>query len=203
MNKKWYKRLGVLLSVSVLGVILVVAVCNILVECNANGRTFTRVEDLPMSKYGVLLGTTPMSRYGCENEFFTHRINATAELYKAGKIQSLIISGDSCSLNGCNEPQEMRDTLVAKGVPFDIIMLDGAGFCTINSVENVRRTFGVDTCVVISQAFHNERFIYLGDAYGLHAVGYNAQDPPLVGSMLVHIREWLARVKVFVDLIKE
>lgn len=200
--KKIISRLfaaGLCLALSILVVTLV---CNILVECNADGRTFTQVEDLPARQYGVLLGTTPMSRYGCANEFFTHRINATVALYKAGKINRLIISGDSCSLDRCNEPLTMRDTLVARGLPSHIILLDGTGFSTIHSACNVAHTYHVSECIVISQAFHNERFIYLADAHGVDAVGYNAPDPPLVGSMMVHMREWLARVKVFVDLMK-
>lgn len=200
--RKFFTRLffvGVWLFAPIL---LIILVCNILVECNANGRTFTQVDDLPARHYGVLLGTTPMSRYGCTNEFFTHRINATVELFNAGKINMLIISGDSCSLDGCNESLVMRDSLVLRGIPSSAILLDGTGFSTVNSAFNVARDYGVNDCIVISQAFHNERFIYLADAFDVHAIGYNAPDPPLVGSMMVYMREWLARVKVFVDLMK-
>lgn len=183
-------------------VVLLVVICNIIIVRFAENCVFDNVDDVPVCEYAVLLGTTPMSRYGKKNTFFTNRINATMELYRAGKFKKLIISGDKCSLDGCNEPREMCDTLVARGLPKNIIMLDGTGFSTVNSVENAKKEFGLDSCISISQKFHNERFVYLANGYDLKAVGYNAESPQLIGSMLVYVREWFARVKVFVDLSK-
>lgn len=67
---------------------------------------------------GLLLGTTPQARIGrITNQFFIYRIDAAEQLYKAGKIDQILISGDENSLDGVNETECMRDSLVARGVP--------------------------------------------------------------------------------------
>lgn len=189
---KVYKRFCLTSGLIAIIAVLIVVICNIIIVRFAEGRVFDNVDEVPACEYAVLLGTTTMTRYGKKNTFFTNRINATIELYRAGRFKKLIISGDRCSLNGCNEAKEMRDTLVARGLPTNIIIIDGTGFSTINSVENTKNEFGVDSCISISQKFHNERFIYLAHRKELDAVGYNAKDPELIGTMLVHVREYLA-----------
>ena len=162
------------------------------------------VAQIPHRNVGVLLGTTPQSRYGhTENLFFRNRINAASALYQAGKIDTLIVSGSSHSLDGIDETTAMRDTLVKRGIPAERILLDGNGFRTINSMENVITTFGQRRFVVISQQFHNERAIYQAEHLKLGEVGvigFNAADVHNTTAFITYVREYLARVKVFFDL---
>ena len=84
----------------------------------ARHRSFSEVDSVPFTGVGLLLGTTPQTRIGKErNLFFTYRLDATEALYRAGKINLIFISGDKNSLDGVNEPQCMRDSLVARGIP--------------------------------------------------------------------------------------
>ena len=61
--------------------------------------------------------------------------------------------------------------------------------------------FGLDKVTVISQKFHNERAIYIAKQKGLKAIGFNAQDISTSQGLKVQIREYLARVKVFIDMV--
>jgi len=61
--------------------------------------------------------------------------------------------------------------------------------------------FGLDNVTVISQKFHNERAIYIAKQKGLNAIGFNAKDVSTSQGLKVQIREYLARVKVFIDMI--
>ena len=82
----------------VIVILLVLFFCNFLVRSNAEGRLFTEVDSVPQSEVGLLLGTTPLTRIGRRsNQFFKFRIDATEVLYKAGKVKTILISGDEKS----------------------------------------------------------------------------------------------------------
>ena len=160
---------------------------------------------MPQYKYGLLLGTTPKTRIGRRtNQFFKHRIDAAVSLYDAGKICKILISGDENSLDGMNEVECMRDSLVARGLPIEDIILDGKGFRTLDAVVRATKVYGLNSYVVISQKFHNERAIFLAEHKGLNVLnlsGFNAADAKSKMAMMTYIREYFARVKVFVDIV--
>jgi SanA protein len=146
------------------------------------------------------LGT---SKWGPEhrvNLFYKYRIQAALELYRAGKVEFILVSGDN-STEHYNEPESMRDDLIAAGVPASRIFLDYAGFRTLDSIVRCKAIFGEDNIVVISQRFHNARALFLADHKGMHAIGYNAGDVGGEGGFMVLLREKLARTKMALDLI--
>ena len=180
-------------------------ICNQLIISNADGRLFDEVETVPEGySVGLLLGTTPQTRIGHRrNMFFESRIHATASLYHAGKIQKILISGDDNSLDGINEVECMRDSLLERGISPRDIILDGKGYRTILSVRNAYHDYGCRKLIVISQKFHNERALYLADNLGLgfeQVIGFNAKSPHSLMSQKTYVREWFARVKMFIDL---
>ena len=161
---------------------------------------YDNVEDISYNKVGLLLGTSKNLRNGQANPFFEKRIEATAKLYKSGKIKYIVASGDN-SKEHYNEPQQMKDDLVALGIPDSVIYLDYAGFRTLDSVVRMEKIFGQKQFTVISQKFHNERAIYIAQYCGLVATGYNAEDVGGKNGQKVAFREKFARVKVFVDFL--
>lgn len=181
-----------------------ILICYHVVSNYAKGKAFAELSSIQPHKVGLLLGTTPQSRYNRKtNYFFIYRIDAAEELFKAGKIEQILISGDENSLDGINEPECMRDSLVARGIPADAIVLDGKGYRTICSVINASQVYGYDSYVVISQWFHNERALYQAEHLGnnVHNLqAYNAKDPKSKRALITYIREYLARVKMFLDL---
>lgn len=187
-------------SIAILAIlVIIVALCNISVDRNAEGRTFSDINDVPTMQTALLLGTNPKTRDGKRpSSFYLARINATAELYKHGKFRQLIISGDR--REGYDEPQTMRHDLIERGVPDSIIMMDGQGYRTLLSLRNSKQYFGIHDMIIISQKWHNERSIFLADKMNIKAVGYNADDVRHPRAIWTHIRELLARVKLFIDL---
>jgi SanA protein len=185
--------------------IVAMMVCNQIVVNNAKGKVFSDIDSIEYNKVGLLLGTTPQARIGrITNAFFTYRIDAAEQLYKRGKIGKILISGDENSLDGVNETECMKDSLVARGIPASDIILDGKGYRTLNSIINANKTFGLKSFTIISQQFHNERAIYQSEHLGLDFEGiqaYNAEMPKTRRAFLTTIREYLARVKMFIDLI--
>ena len=180
-------------------------VCNHIVVNFAKGKVFSEIDSIKYNKVGLLLGTTPQARITkITNYFFIYRIDAAEQLYKAGKIEKILISGDEDSLDGINEPECMRDSLVARGVPASAIILDGKGYRTINSIINANKVFGLKSFTIISQEFHNERAIYQAEHLGLdveNIQAYNAEMPKARRAFITSIREYFARVKMFIDLL--
>lgn len=180
-------------------------ICNQIVVNNAEGKVFSGIDSIKYNKVGLLLGTTPQARFDrITNYFFIYRIDAAEQLYKAGKIDQILISGDENSLDGVNETECMRDSLMARGVPANAIILDGKGYRTIYSVININKVYGLKSFTIISQKFHNERAIYQAEHLGLdveNIQAYNAKDPKSRRAYFTTIREYFARVKMFMDLI--
>lgn len=196
--------ISTLLALIILPAILLFA-CNAVVCHETKKKVYDRIEDVAQAEYALLLGTTPQARIGGNNYFFTYRIDAAEVLYKAGKITKILISGDENSLNGINEPLYMKDTLVARGIPGEAIVLDGKGYSTIESVMRAKQVYGCSTITIISQQFHNERAVYLAEQLRLDystLQAYNAQSPRSEWAQITYCREYLARVKMFIDIIK-
>jgi len=193
------KYIYILLFLLILPLILL-GICNLIIEETARGKTYNSIDDIPVNKVGLLLGTSRGLVEGGLNPYYTNRIDATVALYNAGKIQYVLVSGDNGSPY-YNEPVTIKKDLVKAGIPEACIYLDFAGFRTLDSVVRARAIFGLDSVTVISQEFHNERAIYLAEKKGLTAIGFNAKDLAGEPGEKVRFREYFARVKVFIDLL--
>jgi SanA protein len=163
------------------------------------GRTYTGVGALPAREVGLVLGTSEWLSGGGRNPYFKNRIEAAAELYKNGKVRRLIVSGDNRADN-YNEPADMRKALIAQGVPDRAITSDFAGLRTLDSIVRAKEVFGLTKLTVISQRQHNERALLIARHYGIDAIAFCAKNVPLRDAFRTHVREWLARVKVVLDL---
>ncbi len=190
-------KFGLLLG-SVL--ILVIFLSNYIIEKNAKNKLFVTVESVPQNNVGLVLGTVKRLQNGQINLYYKYRIEATISLYTSGKISYIIVSGDN-STSAYDEPTDFKSDLIAGGIPEDKIYLDYAGFRTLDSVVRVKEIFGQDSVTIISQGFHNERAIYLAENFDINAVGFNAKDVSGRYGLKVQLREYLARTKVFLDIL--
>jgi len=164
----------------------------------SRGRLFDDPDAVPHTRAALVFGTTSQIQ-GRENLYFRYRIDAAAEVWEAGKVDVIIVSGDNRT-RFYNEPRDMREALIARGVPGDRIVSDFAGLRTLDSVVRAKEIFGADPVLFISQRFQNERAIYLAKANGIEAFGYNARDVGTQAGMKTRIREVGARVKMWLDV---
>jgi len=195
-TKKIFKT-SLLLILAVLGFIYI---ANYSIENNAQNKTYSDSNLIEKNKVGLVLGTSKLLRNGRINLYFKYRINATVDLYKNGKIDFVLVSGDNGNKN-YDEPTDFKDELIKNGIPENKIFLDYAGFRTLDSVIRAKEIFGQDKITIISQQFHNERAIYLAEKNGIKAIGFNATDVSGRYGIRVQLREYLARTKVFIDII--
>jgi SanA protein len=120
-------------------------------------------------------------------------------LYRQGKVGHLLVSGDN-SRKDYDEPTAMRDALVALGVPGDRVVLDYAGFSTLDSVVRARDVFGQNQLLIVSQKDHVMRAIYIARAKGMDAIGVSAEDVGFGVGLRTDCREALARVRTVLDV---
>ena len=158
------------------------------------------IQKLPNEKVGLMLGTSKILKSGWKNLYFFNRIDAAEQLYKSGKIKYILISGDN-STKDYSEPEDMQAELLKRGIPADKIVLDFAGFRTLDSVVRAKEIFGQNSFIIISQKFHNERAVFLAQHYGIKAYGFNAKDVNKYFGFKTKVREYFARAKVFVDFL--
>jgi SanA protein len=161
---------------------------------------FSNQDTIPMNNTALLLGTNKTLKSGNPNEYFYNRIEATANLYKTGKIRKVVVSGDNRKKN-YNEPEDMRTELVKRGVDNKDIYLDYAGFRTFDSVYRMKAIFGQQSFTIISQEFHNKRALFIAHKLGLNAIAYNAGDVSKYMGFKTQVREKLARVKMLLDFV--
>ena len=193
-KKKLNRVLWVLVAIMVTG-LTVVAGCELAVYSASKGRVYSDVDEIPHREVGLLLGTNPKGRRGGANMFYNYRIDAAVELYEAGKVDRILISGAKKGA-GYDEPQAMREALVVRGVPDSILILDGQGFHTIESIVRAKEVYEVDSLTVISQEFHNRRSLYMAKHNGLDAIAYNAANTTILRwRVIMFLRERASRVK--------
>ena len=196
MKKKKVYYLILLLSLT----ISLIVFSNYSIEKNSKNKTYSDSSQIEKNKVGLVLGTSRTLKNGTINLYFKYRINATVELFNKGKIDFILISGDNGNEN-YDEPSDFKNELIKLGIPENKIFLDYAGFRTLDSVIRAKEIFGQQSITIISQQFHNERAIYLAEKNGIKAIGFNAQDVSGRYGIKVKIREYLARTKVFIDIL--
>lgn len=170
------------------------------VKKHSVGKTFSNLDSIPNNHVGLLLGTAKYTTDGRYNLYYKSRINAAVKLYNAGKIDKILVSGDN-GTKSYDEPTTFKVDLLEKGIPDSCIVLDYAGFRTLDSIVRAKEIFGQEKFTIISQKFHNERALCIASAKKINAVAWNAKDVPRRYQIKVSIREKLARVKMLLDLI--
>ena len=199
LSKRQNVRCVLVVLVSLLALfLLAVALCQVAVLSSAAGRHQDTVDTLPSNRVGLVLGTSKFVAKGRHNAYYTQRITAAAKLYKAGKVEYLLVSGDNRTSH-YNEPVTMKRDLIAAGVLKERIVCDFAGLRTLDSIQRAKLIFGQSKLTIVSQCFHNERALFLAQASGIDAVAFDAGtgNPPEGRAAL---RETMARVQAVLDV---
>lgn len=194
-SKRFLKWIVSILAVCLISLFL----SNYWINSNTKTQLYTDVNEIPFRKVGLVLGASKKTIRGTNNFYFSYRIQAAYELFKAHKVQYLLVSGDN-HVKGYDEPSDMREALMALGVPDSCIVLDYAGFRTLDSVVRCNEVFGEDSITIISQEFHNQRALFIANKNNIQAIGFNAQEVNKNYSFKTRLREYFARVKCVLDI---
>ena len=182
--------------------VLIPALCYFWITVSSAPYLYDDIDALPARPLAVVLGTAKYTTDGRINLYYRARIEAAAELYRRGKVQYLIVSGDNRTL-AYNEPAQMRSDLIKAGVAADHIQPDYAGLRTLDSVLRADKVFGSRDYIIVSQPFHNARAVFLARKNGQQVIAYNAADPAILQYRLkTQVREIAARLRAVWDVLR-
>ena len=167
-----------------------------------SSQVYTSVKDIPFHEIGLVLGA-PKYSDGRLNPVLEERIQAAADLFFAGKVNKLVVSGISRPEKFYDETLDMMQGLIRRGIPKEVIIKDDGAFKTFDSVLHMRDVFNFNNFIIVSQRDHCMRALYIAKHNNISAVGFDAgiptgQYPDEVLASL--IREPLARVKAVFDI---
>ena len=156
--------------------------------------------EAPAQPVAIVFGAG-LLRNGRPTAVLYDRVATAAELYHQGKVQYLLLSGDNSSPN-YDEPAAMRLAALELGVPETALWLDGAGARTYDSCYRARAVYGVRAALLVTQAFHLPRALFICDGLGLQTTGVAADRRPyLARSMWFwNLRELFATAAAGWDL---
>jgi len=136
---------------------------------------------------------------GRDNPFFYERIKTVSSLYQTGHFSKIILSGDH-ETRYYNEPEAMQTALVGSGVPDSVLVTDGGGVRTLDSVVRCKQILQIDSVIIVTQRFHAYRALFISQYYKLNAIAVVTDPVEYPENIGVLIREVLARPLAIIDL---
>jgi len=166
---------------------------------NASPQTFTK-ENVPTRRVAIVFGAQ-VRRNGTPSVVLRDRIETAVALYKNGKVEKLLMSGDN-RFADYNEPESMRQYALTLGVPDADIVLDYAGRRTYDTCYRAKEIFGVSSAILVTQGFHMPRALFLCKTFGIDAVGVTSENYYYLKRLRLYwnMRELLASVQSVLDV---
>jgi SanA protein len=198
--KKFLKILFHILVYAVIGAFFLTGFLRVGMLIAAWPRTKI-AEESRSAPVALVLGAG-LNRDGTPGVVLQDRVETAAELYFAGKVEKLLMSGDNSTIY-YDEPGAMHDYAISLGVPEEDIVQDFAGRRTYDSCYRAKEIFGVDDLIVVTQAFHLPRALYLCNAFDIESTGVPADDDNYRLSSYTYwwVREVLATIKAYWDVL--
>ena len=158
------------------------------------------LETVP-SKPVVLVPGAGLNSSGGPSAPLRDRLDAAIELYRQGKVQKLLLSGDNTEVT-YNEPAAMKAYALSQGIPEADLVLDYAGRRTYDSCYRAHAIFGLDEVIIVTQAYHLPRALFLCENSELDAVGVHVEQARYIRSRYLfwNVREVFATVAAWLDV---
>lgn len=168
------------------------------VQWRAEGRIYSPGQTIPETGVALVLGAG-LRRDGSPSPVLHHRVATAVDLYQAGLVKKLLMSGDN-RFDYHNEPAAMRQLALRLGVPDEDIVLDYAGRRTYDSCYRAREIFAVEEAIIVTQRFHLDRALYLCNTLGVQSIGVTADRGDYRFERWWAVREVAATTNAWLDL---
>ncbi len=180
-----------------LALILLIGAPSLVMLRYASNRIYTE-ESVPKIKAAIVFGAG-LTADGRATTVLKDRVATAAALFKAGKVEILLLSGDNRFLN-YNEPGAMKEYALQIDIPEEAIILDYAGRRTYDTCYRAKEIFQLSKVILVTQKFHLPRALYTCSSLGLEAVGVAADMRTYRGTGYWNIREIPARLIAFIQV---
>lgn len=199
MIKRLFKFILRVSIILIAAAVIIFGIPRLVTELYARGKLHV-VENAPKTRVAIVFGAG-LTRDGSPTIVLRDRVTTAVNLYKSGKVDKLLMSGDNRFIY-YNEPGAMMSYAISLGVPRDDIVLDYAGRRTYDTCYRARHIFGVTEAVLVTQRFHLPRALFTCNSLGIHASGVLADQRTYRKSALVawNVREVPATFMALVDV---
>lgn len=195
-SRTWHAVFWPLLAVGLVLVLLAlgILVTNLMIIEGAKAHIVPTPEQAPHAQCAIILGAK-VSEDGTPSRMLADRIATGVALYKLGKVDKLLLSGDSSKQTPYGQVELMLRYVLAQGVPEEDVFTDYGGYTTWDTMYRAAHLFQVKTALIVTQHFHLSRSVYLARHFGLDAIGVVADIQTYDDLRQNAAREILARVK--------
>ncbi|UPZ16155.1 SanA/YdcF family protein [Flavobacterium humidisoli] len=193
--KKYFK---IFLYLAIIGLAAIVSV-NYYVKSSTKKNIYYSIKRFPKNDVGIIFGAGINGNQ--PSKYLKDRLDAGIMLWKAKRINKILLSGD----NGRDEYDEltvMKNYCFNHGVDTTKIFVDYAGFDTYSTMYRAKHIFKIKKATLISQEYHLNRAIYIGNKLGIKSVGYSANKGEYLGYNYVRFREYGSIFKSFFDVLR-
>ncbi|MFA5935354.1 MAG: ElyC/SanA/YdcF family protein [Patescibacteria group bacterium] len=149
------------------------------------------------AQVAIVLGAAVTN--GQPSDALNDRLLVGEELYRKGKVEKILITGDDGGFHS-DEISIMHKFLLDREIPPDAIIVDGKGYRTYESCRRAKQEYNIETAVVVTQRFHMGRALYLCNALGIESVGVTSDLQTYVRIKAFWIRDLLSSVKAFWEI---
>ena len=183
-----------ILIVAVLITLLILSI-PFYIKYKSRHKIFARIENVPKTEFVIVLGAA-ITLDNQPSSYLKYRLDDAIDLYKAGKIKKILVSGDNGN-DAHDEISVMNNYLVQNGIPQNVIYGDYAGFDTYSSMDRAKKIFRINKAIIVSQGFHLPRSLYIAHQKGIEATGYASNQS--FGKNANSFREHFASIKAYFD----
>lgn len=174
--------------------LVVLSMVRLAIHLSVRSRICT-AQQVPSSDIAIVLGTRALPS-GKPSERLANRCDKAIELYQAGKVKRILMSGDNRSFSH-HECDVMRTYAIENGVPEKDVTIDPLGRRTYDSMYRAKNVFHIGRAIIVTQKFHMDRSLFSAKAVGIDAHGVPSDLPP---DMRDRFREPFAVVLSIVDV---
>ena len=198
---KWFLRLFLsLLAVALIG-LLSVAFINKYVYSQNSDKIKTSITEVPTEepkRVAIVFGARVWDDGSPSNSLYD-RVLTGVELYRAGRVGQLLMSGDKTGEN-YDEPAAMKKLAIQLGIPEGDIVLDNEGKRTFGTCNRAKEVFGIQKAVLVTQNYHLPRALYLCNSLGVESIGITANRRKYDGENYYHFREFFSTASAWFEI---
>lgn len=191
------QKVVALIAIILISTILFIVILHLWVSNMYSKKRYTNVEDVPQEKVAIVFGAGLKDKQ--PGNVLRDRVAVAVDLYKAGKVQKIIMSGENSSIY-YDEPGAMIKMAKDEGVPETALQPDYAGRRTYDTCLRARKIFKLDSAILITQSYHMDRALYTCNSLGVRSVGVTSDLHEYKGQNWYAVRDYFALVKAVWEL---
>ncbi len=182
------------------GFLTVTFVCGVIVYVQTKEVTFIKPDAVSVQEapYAIVLGAS-VTESGNASDALLDRILTGVELYRAGKVDKILMTGDDGAFH-IDEVRVMARIATEQGVPSTDLIVDGQGYRTYESCKRAKEVLHIDKAVIVTQRFHLARALYLCRSFGMEVQGLAADRQPYQKIVEFTVRDLLSSFKAWIDI---